>query len=206
MSETYYDKGRCHENYMYYVRNGKCPRCGGQHPLQRGKRVCLECSLKQSEQRREKRKFCRENRLCTRCGKPLPEDSRYVQCQDCRDYNNAYMKFDKALYESKKNAGKCVKCGGWAEPGRTMCRKCLDKHTSYVQSYGEAYLEKRRRRRQERIAAGLCIDCGQPTDNGHTRCKSCRDARMDSTRKYRIIKKIEKEAEQARRGNIANHA
>ena len=97
-----------------------------------------------------------------------------------------------------------MKCGDWAEPGRTMCKKCLDNHAGYVQSYGEAYRDRKRQRWQERIAARLCIDCGRPTDNGHTRCIRCRDMRMDSTRKYRINKRIEKQAKEARHN--ANHA
>jgi len=198
MGEKYYDEEKRRANYNYYLSIGKCPRCGGKHPVQKGKHVCRECSLKQSEQRREKRVFFKENGLCARCGKPLPVDSRFMQCQECRDYIGSFRKFNKARYESLKRAGKCVKCGDWAEPGRTLCKKCLDDHRKTEQSYGEAYRDRKRQRRQERIAEGLCIDCGRPTDNGHTRCIRCREMRMDSTRKYRIIKKIEKEAEEAR--------
>ena len=197
MSETlYYNRQKARENYQYYVRNGRCPKCGGKNPVMEGKHVCRECALRLSEQRHARRIFYKESGLCSRCGKPLPEDSRFLQCEDCRGYFGAYYKFNKARYERLKDECKCVKCGEWAEPGRTMCRKCLDDHRAYEKSYGEAFLEKRRKRRQERIAAGLCIDCGRPTDEGHTRCKRCRDMRMDSTRKYRIHQRTLKEATQ----------
>ena len=207
MSEMYYNREQQKANYEYFIRNGRCPRCGGKNPVEKGKRVCRECSLKISEKRRDKRAFWKANGQCTRCGKPLPEDSRFVQCEDCRDYIHSFYKFNHRRYERLKEAGKCVKCGeSWAEPGKTMCQKCLDRHVEYEQSYGNAYRDKKRQQRQERIAAGLCYDCGRPTDNGHTRCQRCREMRMDSTRKYRITKKIEMEAEQARRENSANHA
>ena len=193
-----FDAQRRKANYNYYLSIGKCPRCGGRNRLEPGKKMCRECSQKASGRRREQLAYRRENGLCTRCGKPLDEGSRFVQCEDCRAYMHTFYRFNHRRYESLKEACRCVKCGDWAEPGKTMCRKCMDAYAQYIQSYGDTYREKKRQRRKERIAAGLCIDCGRPTDDGHTRCPRCREMRMDSTRKYRIIKRIEREAREAR--------
>ena len=190
------------ENRDYYLRNGRCPRCGGKHPLMPGKRSCRECALKASDRRREIRAFRRENGLCTRCGKPLPEGSAYLLCDDCRAYQRSFQSFNERRYEGLKNQGKCVRCGSWAEPGKTLCRKCAAEQARYDARRSEAYSARKKQRRQARIEAGLCIDCGLPADEGHTRCPACRARRMDSSRKYKIIKRINKEAEAARRRSV----
>jgi hypothetical protein len=181
-----YDAEKTKANYDYYVRNGRCPKCGGANPVMPGKHVCLECAMKESESRRNRRAWRRENGLCTRCGKPLQDGATFKQCDDCRKYTHKYFRFNKARYESLKEAGRCVKCEDMAEPGKTMCRKCLFQYIKYGMEHREQINERKRRVRRERIENGLCVDCGRPTDEGHTRCKRCRDMRMDSTRKYRI--------------------
>ena len=187
------------ENRNYYIRNGRCPRCGGKHLLMPGRYTCRECAEKDRKYQREQRAFRRENGLCTRCGKPLPDGSAYVQCDDCRAYMRKFDKFNKSRYEGLKADGKCVKCGAWAEPGRTLCKRCSTRHAAYVTGYGDEYRQKKRQRRQARIDAGLCYDCGRPVDDGHTRCPRCREMRMDSSRKYKILQKTRQEAENARR-------
>lgn len=193
-----YDAEKTKANRPYYLGIGKCPRCGGRNKVEPGRASCRECALKQADKRQELRNRRRDAGQCTRCGKTLPEGSEFLQCEDCRIYIGSFRKFNKRRYEGMKAAGRCVKCGDWAEPGRTMCRKCLDDHKAYEQSYGEAYREKKRARREAYKAVGLCIDCGAPTDGEHTRCKRCRDMRMDSVRKYRINKRFEKQAKEAR--------
>lgn len=185
-----YNSEKTKANREYYLRNGRCPRCGGANPVEPGRHRCRECALKSSNARREQRIKRREDRRCTRCGKTLPEDSRYIQCNECRTYLRKYQVFNKARYEQLKAEGKCVKCGEWAAPGKTMCRKCLDNHIANGHSRGDRYKEQKRARRDAYRSVGRCIDCGRPVDEGHTRCKRCRDLRMDSTRKYRIMKKI----------------
>ena len=199
-----YDAEKCRANRDYYLKNGRCPRCGGKHPIEPGFKRCRECAIKASQDRQNQRMFRLENRLCTRCGKPLEDNSTFVQCEVCRAYIGTFRAFNKQRYEGLKEQGKCVKCGEWAEPGRTMCRKCLDDHKAYEQSYGDRLKVIKRARREGFKAVGLCIDCGQPTDGTHTRCKRCREMRMDSCRKYRITKRIEREAQEARAN--ANHA
>lgn len=189
-------------NRNYYLSQGRCPRCSGRNFVEPGKCECRECSLKESEKLRELRLIRRENGQCTRCGKILEDGTKYVQCAECRKYNAAFFKFNRERYYGLKEAGMCVKCGAPAEPGKTMCRKCLDAHVQYAQKFKDELRETKRKRRAERIEAGLCIDCGKPVgDNEHTRCKRCREMRMDSVRKYRITKRIQKQADEARRMN-----
>ena len=196
-----YDAEQTRANIEYYLRNGRCPRCGGANKLEPGKKTCRECALKISEAWRNRRAWRRENGQCTRCGKILPEGSEFIQCDDCRAYLRSYGKFNKERYERFKEAGKCVHCGKLVEPGKVLCKKCLDYHVEYNRTdNGAACREKYRQKRKERIESGLCIDCGRPVkEEGYTRCKRCRDMRMDSCRKYRIKKKLAKEAEEARR-------
>lgn len=194
------------DNAEYYLSRGRCPRCGGKNPLEPGKRSCRECALKSSERHHKQRVWRRENHLCTRCGRPLGEDT-HKTCAECREYINSfkpiYRRETKMRYDGRKGLGLCVKCGKFAEPGRTMCRSCLDEHIAYERKSGEKLREQKRERMAYRRENGLCIDCGKPADEGHTRCPRCREMRMDSTRKYKIHKRIEKEAEEARRANAS---
>lgn len=113
-----YNSEKTKANREYYLRNGRCPRCGGANPVEPGRNRCRECALKSSNARREQRIKRREDRRCTRCGKPLPEDSRYIQCNECRTYLRKYQVFNKARYEQLKAEGRCVKCGEWAAQGK----------------------------------------------------------------------------------------
>jgi hypothetical protein len=170
------------ENYNYYISTGRCPRCGGMRPLAPGKRTCRECALKQSEDRKIKTVFRRENGLCTRCGRPLSKGHKHVQCDECYSYNKAYH---KERYDKMRDQGLCIMCKGFAEPGKTLCKACLERWHANEDREGNA--EKQRQRRQECREKGLCIDCHtRKVEPGHTRCKRCRGLRMDSTRKYRI--------------------
>lgn len=196
------------ENREYYLSRGRCPRCGGKNPLEPGKTLCRGCAVKVSEARRKQREWRRENHICTRCGKPMGEDERFKTCSECREYVSSfkpiYRRETQAQYNRHKLLGLCVKCGEFAEPGRTMCRKHLDEHIAYERKAGEMLREHKRERAAYRREHGLCLDCGRPTDEGHTRCPRCREMRMDSTRKYRIQKRMDKEAEDARRRTHEN--
>ena len=187
-------------NYKYYLSIGKCPHCGGRNPVEPGRNRCRECGLRYSEQMHNRREFRRANGLCTRCGRPLPEGHKYVQCDECRKYVQSFYKFNKARYESLKEQGLCIKCGAFAEPGRVLCRKCLDEW--HENENRDLYREQKRQKRKECREKGLCIDCyTRKVEPGHTRCKRCRDLRMDSTRKYRINMKLKKGENH---GNSAN--
>ena len=76
----------------------------------------------------------------------------------------------------------------------------------YHERSKEQRRERQRQRREERIAAGLCTECGKrPANPGMRMCERCRMMRNDSTRKYKIKQRIEREAQKAREnGNGTN--
>lgn len=202
-----YNAEQSRANRLYYLSIGKCPKCGGRNNVEPGTHRCRACALRESENNRKRKAKRIGAGVCSRCGGPL-DDSRWKTCQKCRDYNNKFKPMEheqaKKVRERRKDEGKCVVCGiRWAEPGRTLCEKCNAKHKQYQQN-GDPGWAKKYERRQARIDAGLCIDCGAPTQDGRQRCQRCIEMRRDSTRKYKIIQKIKREAKEARQN--ANHA
>ena len=178
------------ENRAYYLNRGRCPRCGGKNPVIDGRVLCFECQDKHDREQVERRKAWQEEGRCTRCGRE--RDSEKVLCATCREYmrdiKHGGAQAAKDRRDWLREAGMCTRCGKtWAEPGRFWCKKCQAEHRRTTK--GEEYRKKVNARRQERKEAGLCIDCGAPS-NGQLRCQKCNEARMDSTRKYRIIKRL----------------
>ena len=93
----------------------------------------------------------------------------------------------------------CTSCAvNEAEPGRVNCKECLKKYRAKHQARREEYNAQKKQLRHERIEAGLCPQCGHPAKPGFKMCGRCRDARNDSTRKYKIKKRLEAEANAAR--------
>lgn len=193
-------------NRDYYLNNGRCPRCAGKNPVELGTHRCRECALKESERYYSRKQYWIDTGKCSRCGAPL-EDTKYRTCQKCRDYAARFKprKRDenKSSYDRRKEDGRCVRCGiRYAEGGMVYCRECLDKHKKWQQNSDPAWAKKYERR-QKLIDAGLCIDCRRPTNNGRKRCDRCLEMRRESTRKYKITRKIRMQAEQERLRLIA---
>ena len=190
------------ENRRYYLSIGKCPRCGGENPVIPGQVLCRECREKANESDRARVERYKAEGRCRRCGTELGDDW-HVICKSCRDKKLKYRESGKRHAQKRRDdlreEGKCIRCGiRYAEGGKTMCQKCLDKQKREDKRY-DPDASKKRQRRQERIEKGLCIDCSRPTENGHTRCPKCLKKARDSQRKYAILKKIDREAEAARK-------
>lgn len=186
-------------NRRYYLSRGKCPRCGGVNPVAPGRPLCAECQIKHDTEQTERRKRWKEQGLCARCGRE--RNGEGALCQQCRVYmgdirrNNA--KVAKQRRDRLRALGMCQRCGRtWAEPGHSMCKACLVKHRSETTTDSQKQSAKARRLARE--AAGLCIDCGKPTD-GKKRCQRCRELQRYRTLKWKITKRIEHEADEARR-------
>lgn len=107
-------------------------------------------------------------------------------------------------YESR---GLCNKCGReYATPGRKTCKTCRAKNRASWERHDPEHLRttvNRKALRDARIAAGLCHACGAPAAPGRKMCERCLALRRDSTRKYKIIHRIDREAERARRAVTA---
>ena len=186
------------ENYAYYLRNGNCPRCYGLRKVEPGKSTCAVCGQKSRERSQRRRAQWVAEGRCHSCGRELT-DERYVTCELCRKVRGARrsqtMKAKRAAWKAE---GICAECGKrWAEPGKTMCKACLNKLNERLRRNDPGNVKKYAWR-QKRIDAGLCIDCGRKADDGKQRCRRCREMRRDSEIKYRIKKKMEREAQ--RRG------
>jgi predicted amidophosphoribosyltransferase len=94
-----------------------------------------------------------------------------------------------------KVEGKCQECGKrWAEAGKTMCKPCLKALNERLKRNDPDHA-KRNAWRQARVDAGLCIDCGRKTEPGKQRCERCRRMRKESEEKYRLKKKLAREAQ-----------
>ena len=193
-------------NYHYYLDRGRCPLCHGKRLVDPGYHSCAECREERNERSRQNERRKRAEGLCPRCGEPQTDG--HILCEKCRDYKKANNAREierlRRIYTGRLEAGKCVRCGiAWAEPGRTACRKCMDKHNAVNKEYDPKW-QKRTAKRQERIEAGLCIDCGRPAEEGKQRCQRCNWRRQESMRVYRIKKRIDREIEEIRRANHAN--
>lgn len=189
-------------NYQYYLSRGLCPHCGGKNKVEPKRNRCRECAIKNSESKRKMRETRIAEGRCVRCGGPLG-DSKYKTCEKCRAYNRQFEAPKKReqtnqRYHAYKEAGICVSCGRkWAEPGHVYCAECRVKNKRRIVKQDPTG-DKKREFRQARIDAGLCIDCGRPTVDGKARCNRCIEMRRDSTRKYEIHKRIQRDNERER--------
>ena len=133
---------------------------------------------------RESRKFFKAHGLCQICGKNVPEPGR-VTCSECLQYNQEYnamrratetpeerarrlerlKTYGKDLYNKRKAAGLCTKCGRKAQPGKTMCTECLirlrkrdrEKMGTYARDYEDLCTRCRKKPRME--GKKVCEDC-----------------------------------------------
>lgn len=163
-----------------------------------GRVMCDVCAEKHDVEQDKRRKAWKEAGKCTRCGGET--DGQHVQCQSCREYMAPIRALAAREWRARKaEEGKCTLCGKvWAEPGRRLCKKCAEKHRSANNK--PEYRVREKAKRQARIEAGLCVDCGAVAIVGQRRCERCRNLQRDRTRKYSILRRIKKEAEQARMG------
>ena len=185
-------------NRLYYLRIGKCPRCGGANHIVPGRVLCVECQIKHDTEQTNRRNRWRAEGRCTRCGGETDPD--HVQCAKCREEMKGIRnRAAKKWRDSKREQGKCTRCGiRFAEYGHSHCAICLKLHRKSQAAY-DPHGAKAKARRETRRAAGLCIDCGKPTQ-GHSRCPRCTELQRDRTRKYKILKRMDREAELARQG------
>lgn len=107
------------------------------------------------------------------------------------------------LRQMYKDHGICPRCKTrWAEPGRVYCKPCINlimarRHKKDPDNEkGKAYNRERRERLK---AAGMCTYCGQKTAvEGQVLCPVCKAKNRESRIKYKIQKRIEREAQKAR--------
>ena len=93
----------------------------------------------------------------------------------------------------------------YPEPGRVYCLPCrrytaaLAKKRDPDNARNKAYCKQRRERLK---AAGLCVECGRtPAADGKLKCKRCAARAAESQIKFKILQRMDREAEEARRRN-----
>lgn len=187
-------------NYAYFLRNGNCPRCNGLRKVEPGKCTCAVCAEQVRETSRKRRERWKAEGRCHSCGRELKDDG-FVTCEVCRKVRGARRsEAAKAKRLAWKAEGKCQECGvRWAEAGKTMCKPCL-KALKDREKRNDPDHAKKYARRQARVDKGLCIDCGRKVEPGKKRCDRCRKMRRESEEKYRLKKKLAREAQ--KRGRI----
>lgn len=109
-------------------------------------------------------------------------------------------------YHMYREAGICPRCKqAFAEPGRVYCGPCkrIIYHRRDINDPGREKRNAYNRSYKARMkAAGLCVDCGKvPPRAGHTRCEACEKKMRESRRKWRILQKMDRIAEEARKRN-----
>lgn len=163
--------------------------------MEPGKSTCEVCAAQIRESSRQRRARWAAEGRCHTCGAELKDD-RYVTCEVCRKVRGARRAAAaKAKRLALKAEGKCQECGKrWAEAGKTMCKPCLKALKERLKR-NDPDNAKRYARMQARIDAGLCIDCGRKTEPGKKRCERCRKMRKESEQKYRLKKKLAREAQ-----------
>lgn len=88
-----YSLDRVRENAAYYLSAGRCPKCGGKNPVEKGFKRCRSCAAKQVERRQ---RYSSEGR-CPSCG-GVREDPNFKTCRKCRERTRAYI----AAHREKK--------------------------------------------------------------------------------------------------------
>ena len=103
---------------------------------------------------------------CTRCGHRRPVEDSTV-CETCRMERRAA---ERAIYEARRSAGLCGRCGGPTTDGGSRCAPCA------ILEAGRGNRDRRNRQARERYSrrrsAGRCVDCNLPSQ-GAARCSPC---------------------------------
>lgn len=115
-------------------------------------------------------------------------------------------KLRSEMYQWYVSHGICPYCGTrYPEPGRVLCVPCkrrikvLRERNDPGNVKHKAYNHERREKLK---AAGLCTDCGKASAmEGRIRCAKCEEKMKDSRKKWEIVRRIDREAEEARARN-----
>lgn len=167
------------ERHEFLKQHGICIDCGQEAALP-GKRLCGLCSFLRNESSKNWRLKCKQERLCIRCKKPLPEGYTKVKCEDCnRLTNNERLEREAAL----KQNGICISCRKRkVVEGSIRCEVCRNKiRENALISMGNL--------KNSRKKAGLCVECGRNKPAyGMMTCQEC----LDRHRLYYRQKRKEK--------------
>lgn len=82
-------------------------------------------------------------------------------------------------YEKRKSNGICIDCGSeYAEPGKTRCKNCSERHNASRNNLEKLRIEK-----------GICRKCGKaPAVDGKKICEKCAEKLKEYHAKERYTK------------------
>ena len=118
------------------------------------------------------------------------------------EYAKAHeRKRNREIYAWYKSKGICPKCKTeWAAPGRVFCEACLKRKTAETMKYGGEYNARKCKERRERLKEkGLCVRCGKPAVKDRVLCASCARKNSEAQQVRKMKKRLEREAQEARR-------
>lgn len=136
------------KNREYLKRINKCTRCRKRDAYTLGgNSLCFDCTRElreinaryrdshreiNNEKKREERKERKESGCCVRCGKKLPKNSRFINCDNCRARQRNYKrKYDsmKGYNYPRGGNGICWTCNKKpAIEGKKLCEDCYQRH------------------------------------------------------------------------------
>ena len=73
---------------------GLCTYCGTE-PAMKGRKYCKKCADYISRRDKLKREERRKMHLCTKCGKPLAPEYKFLHCEECRRKERAWSHGEK---------------------------------------------------------------------------------------------------------------
>jgi len=165
MDAREYSRNYMRETRRWLVDRGYCSECGNRDAFtMAGRWRCAECAERhnsqprdrkaENERAKEQRKYRRENRLCTKCGTPLPNLYSYVMCKNCRAHDRNIQEvrrrdrgiMPKSLY---RELGLCVKCGAprmngltlWGGEEIQLCERCYANTVKNSKAGRDSFLE-----------------------------------------------------------------
>lgn len=125
---------------------GLCVRCGERPPL--SNRVDCEHCVKDPASYQKIRTNRKARGVCVSCGRRPPEPGK-VMCTSCAQDQRARH---QTMYERRKNAGLCIKCGAKSLPDSVHCEKHIRKRHEYAAAVRNTVLEH---------YGKICACCGE---------------------------------------------
>ena len=122
---------------LYIARKaaGLCVRCGERSPLS-GRIDCEQCA-RDPESWRQIRAKRKTQGTCMSCGQRPPEPGK-VRCTSCAQNQRTRHQI---MYDRRKDADLCIKCGAKSLPNSVHCEKHIRKRHEYSAAVRNTVLE-----------------------------------------------------------------
>ena len=176
------------ERYDRLKASGMCPHCG--KPKRPERFSCDDCLAKQREKEKSKRLFYKSVGICPICGRNRIYIKGRVLCEECaakqagcaeryrrkntEKTRECAKKVMHRLWDERRAAGLCPKCGGELEPGYKTCLKCRIKSREWSRGKREKErLSSGVLSQKEKREKGICLRCGKPTGGIKAYCPEC---------------------------------